>query len=140
MTAESDLWLGSVGVGSRNAEPSLLSPATTPELQGPATPCQDVDPAELPSSATFSALGGLGKNEFPDLIANKYIDILDEETQQRRDVTGESDNNDTGNTGPHKQDDAEGRVNAQSDTVNAASDKEEEIVRSIDKDLSPCPS
>ena len=104
-----------------------------PELKGPATPCQDLDPAELGSSAAASVLGALDENEFLALVPNSQSDILDEETQQRRDARREGDGRDTGNTVPHKQDDTEG-------LVNALSDKEEETVRSLDKDPSPRPS
>jgi hypothetical protein len=56
---------------------------------------------------------------------------LDEETQQRRDAGGEGDGSVRGNPLLHKQDDAEG-------SVNALSRNGEETVRSIDKDPSPC--
>ena len=45
-------------------------------------------------------------------MTKSQIDILDEETQQRRGARSEGDERDTGNTAPHKQDDAEGFVNA----------------------------
>jgi hypothetical protein len=81
----------------------------------------------------LSTLSIIDENEPLALIPNSQSDILDEETQQRRDAGGEGDGRGTGNAAPHKQDDAEGRVNA-------LSDNEEETVRSIDKDPSPCPS
>jgi hypothetical protein len=139
-TAESDLWSGSVGMGSGEAEASPLSPATTPGFSCPATPCQDLDLAELGSSAAVSVLGAPDENEFLALVPSSQSDILDEETQQRRDARSEGDGRNTGNTAPHKQDDAEGLVNAMSGTVNALSDKEEETIRSLDKDPSPLPS
>ena len=112
-------------MGSGEAESSPFSPATTPELKGP---CQDLDPAELGSSAAVSVLGAPDENEPLALVPGSQSDILDEETQQRRDAECEGDG---GNTSPHKQDDAEG-------PVTALSDNEEEIVRSINKDPSPC--
>jgi hypothetical protein len=120
-------------VGSGEAKASPLSPATTPEIKGPATPCQDLDPAGLGSSAAVSVLGALDENEFLALVPDSQSDVLDEETQQWRDARGESDGRDTGNAVPYKQDDTEG-------LVNALSDKEEEIVRSLHMVPSPCPS
>jgi len=59
---------------------------------------------------------------------------LPSEPNSQSDIAGgEGDGRGKGNAAPHKQDDAEG-------LVNALSDNEEETVGSIDKDPSPCPS
>jgi hypothetical protein len=96
-----------------------------------------LDPAELACSAVVSVLDVLDEKKPLALIPNSKCDIFDEETQQRRDTGGEGDSSERGNTSPYKQDDTGAALTAKG-SVNTVSSNEEETVRSIHKDPSPC--
>jgi hypothetical protein len=135
-TVESDFWSGSVGAGSGEAEASPLSPVTTPVSRDSATLCRDLDPVEPTSSAAISVLGTLDENEPLALILNSESDIFDEETQQRQDTGGEGDGG-SGNASPYERDVITASLLAEG-PVNTLSDNEDESVRSIDRDQTPC--
>ena len=120
----SPLWVssGSAGVGSGERGASPFSPVTTPGTRDSATPCQDLDPAELGSSAVASTLGVLDENWPLVLIPNSKSDIF--ETQQWRSTGGEGDGR-TGNASPYEHDVVAVSLVAEI-PVNALSDKEEE--------------
>jgi hypothetical protein len=135
-SVESDLWSGSVSTGSGEREASPFSPATTPGPRDSATPCQDLDPAELASPAAASVLGVPDENEPLALIPNSQSDIFDKETQQWQNTGGEGDSR-SGNSSPYERDVVAPSLVAEG-PVNALSDKDDKSVKSIDSDQSLC--
>ena len=135
-TVESDFWSGSIGAGSGGTEGSPFSPATTPGLRGSATPCQDFDPAELASSAAAPILPLVDENEPLALIPDSQSDIFDEDTQLRLNTGGEDDGG-SGNASPYERDVPVASLKTQ-EPLNALSDNEDESVRGIARDPSPC--